>query len=109
MLDLVKSLPEDPDELRQFTALLLPDAIGRYVLAGQAIFADDTPVNMLAPGTGKTKTARLWAYGRDERPWGNDAPPTTWYQFSPDRKGQHPKGSPVRISGLDACGWICRV
>jgi transposase len=33
------------------------------VLAGQAIFADDTPVAILAPGTGKTQTARLWAYG----------------------------------------------
>jgi hypothetical protein len=38
------------------------------VAAGQAIFADDTPVQMLAPGAGKTATARLWAYGRDERP-----------------------------------------
>jgi len=36
----------------------LADAIGRHVLAGQAIFADDTPVKMLAPGTGKTQTAR---------------------------------------------------
>jgi transposase len=45
----------------------LADAIGRHVLAGQAIFADGTPVAMLAPGTGRTRTARLWAYGRDER------------------------------------------
>ena len=46
------------------TALLAPlaDAIGRHVLAGQAIFADDTPVKLLAPGAGKTKTARFWAY-----------------------------------------------
>ncbi len=75
------------------TALLAPlaDAIGRHVLAGQAIFADDTPVAMLAPGTGKTQTARLWAYGRDERPWGSDVPPASWYQFSCDRKGEHPK------------------
>ena len=44
------------------------------MLAVQAIFADDTPVAMLAPGTGKTQTARLWAYGRDERPWGSAIP-----------------------------------
>ena len=58
------------DWVGKSTALLAPlaDAIGRHVLAGQAIFADDTPVAMLAPGTGKTQTARLWAYGRDERP-----------------------------------------
>ena len=61
------------------TALLEPlaDAIGRHVLAGQAIFADDTPVAMLAPGTGKTQTARLWAYGRDERPWGSTIAPAS--------------------------------
>lgn len=83
------------------TALLEPlaDAIGRHVLAGQAIFADGTPVKMLAPGTGKTATARLWAYGRDERPWGSHVPPASWYQFSPDRKGQHPKDHLAKYQG----------
>ena len=85
------------------TALLAPlaDAIGRHVLAGQAIFADDTPVAMLAPGTGKTQTARLWAYGRDERPWGSAIPPASWYRFSSDRKGEHPKD---HLSGYT--GWM---
>jgi len=69
------------------------------VLAGQAIFADDTPVKMLAPGKGKTATARLWAYGRDERPWGSSVPPASWYQFSPDRKGQHPKDHLAKYQG----------
>lgn len=67
------------DWVGKSTALLSPlaDAIGRHVLAGQAIFVDDTPVAMLAPGTGKTQTARLWAYGRDERPWGSAVPPAS--------------------------------
>mgnify|MGYP002652276762 CR=1 FL=1 len=54
------------DWVGKSTTLLEPlaDAIGRHVLAGQAIFANDTPVKMLTPGTGKTATARLWAYGR---------------------------------------------
>ena len=43
----------------------LADAIGRHAPAGQA--ADDTPAAMPAPGTGGTRTARLWACGRDER------------------------------------------
>ena len=68
----------------------LADAIGRHVRGGQALFADDTPVKVLAPGHGKTKTARLWAYVRDERPWASEAPPAAWYQFSRDRKGAHP-------------------
>ena len=44
------------------TALLEPlaDAIGRHVRQGQALFADDTPVKLLAPGTRWTKTARVW-------------------------------------------------
>ena len=81
------------DWVGKSTALLEPlaNAIGRHVQAGKAIFADDTPVKMLAPGTGKTQTARLWVYGRDERPWGSNIPPAAWYQFSPDRSGQHPK------------------
>ena len=78
----------------QSTALLEPlaDAIGRHVLAGQAIFADDTPVKLLSPGAGKTKTARLWVYARDERPWDSTAPPAAWYRFSTDRKGARPEG-----------------
>jgi transposase len=46
---------------------------------------------MLAPGTGRTQTARLWTYVRDERPWNGDTPPAAWYRFSGDRKGRHPK------------------
>jgi len=81
------------DWVGKSTALLEPltDAIGRRVLSTEAIFADDTPVSMLAPGTGKTQTARLWTYARDERPWGGTAPPAGWYRFSGDRKGQHPR------------------
>ena len=54
---------------------------------------------MLAPGTGNTQTARLWAYGRDERPWGSAIPPASWYQFSSDRKGQHPKDHLSKYNG----------
>jgi hypothetical protein len=91
------------DWVGKSTALLEPlaYAIGRHVLASGAIFADDTPVAMLAPGTGKTQTARLWTYGRDERPWGGEAPPAAWYRFSTDRKGQHPKD---HLAGYQ--GWM---
>lgn len=80
------------DWVGKSAALLEPlaGAIQRHVLSGAAIFADDTPVNMLSPGAGKTKTARLWAYVRDERPWKGDAPPAAFYRFSRDRKGEQP-------------------
>lgn len=78
------------DWVGKSTALLEPlaDVIGRHVLAGQAIFADDTPLKMQAKV--KCKTARIWTYVRDERPWDSQAPPAAWYRFSADRKGAHP-------------------
>jgi transposase len=90
------------DWVGKTTALLAPlaDAIGRHVLAAGAIFADDTPIRMLAPGTGKTRTARLWTYARDERPWGGPAAPAAWYRFSADRKGEHPKDHLARFRGF---------
>jgi transposase len=90
------------DWVGKSTALLEPlaDAIGRHVLEAAAIFADDTPIRMLAPGTGKTQTARLWTYARDERPWGGSAPPAAWYRFSGDRKGQHPRDHLARFRGF---------
>ena len=44
------------------SALLRPlvDAIRRHVLTASKLHADDTPIPVLAPGNGKTKTARLW-------------------------------------------------
>ena len=80
------------DWVGKSTALLEPlaDAIGKHVRKGQALFADDTPVKLLAPGNKRTKTARVWAYVRDERPWDGPAPPCAWYQFTIDRKGEHP-------------------
>ena len=45
---------------------------------------------MQAPGNGRTTTARMWTYVRDERPWLGPAPPAAWYRFTVDRKGAHP-------------------
>jgi transposase len=69
----------------------LVEALRRYVMAGSKLHADDTPVPVLAPGTGKTKTGRLWTYVRDDRPAGNQAAPAVWFAYSPDRKGEHPE------------------
>ncbi len=67
-------------------------AIGAHVLAAAKLHGDDTPVKVLAPGTGKTATGRLWVYVRDDRPWTDPAPPAALYRYSPDRKGEHPRG-----------------
>ena len=89
------------DWVGRSTALLEPlaAAIGRHALGGEAILLDDTPVATLAPGRGRTTTARMWVCVRDERPWGGPAPPAAWYQFSPDRKGEHPQGHLKTFAG----------
>jgi hypothetical protein len=61
------------------------------VFRADKVHADDTPVPVLAPGTGKTKTGRLWTYVRDDRPCGDIAAPAVWFGYSPDRKGEHPQ------------------
>src|SRR4051794_5467460 len=52
----------------------LAEKIGEHIMAGTVIHADDTPVKVLAPGHGKTKTGRFWVYLRDERPHLGSAP-----------------------------------
>jgi hypothetical protein len=69
----------------------LVDTLRRYVLAASKLHADDTPVPVLAPGNGKTKTGRLWTYVRDDRPAGDSSPPAVWFAYSPNRQGEHPQ------------------
>jgi len=45
----------------------LVEALRRYVLAPGKVHSDDTPMPVLAPGNGQTKTGRLWVYVRDDR------------------------------------------
>lgn len=60
------------------------------VFASDHLFADDTPVPVLDPGRGKTKTGRLWVYAREQRGWNGPAPPAAVYLFAPDRKAERP-------------------
>src|SRR5262249_7486613 len=57
----------------------LVDTLATDVLAGETLHVDDTPVPVLAPGTGKTKTGRLWTYVRDERPFAGRRPPAALF------------------------------
>lgn len=52
----------------------------------QRLFADETTAPVLDPGRGRTKTGQLWAYARDDRPWGGKDPPMVAYVYAPDRK-----------------------
>ena len=54
---------------------------------GERIFADETTLPTLAPGSGKTQKAWLWAYARDDRPFGGADPPMVAYRFEDSRSG----------------------
>jgi len=69
----------------------LQERLAAHILASGKLFADDTPVPVLDPGRGRTKTGRLWVYVRDDGPWGGPDPPAALYLFSPDRKGERPE------------------
>jgi len=90
------------------TALASPlvEAVADHVMAAEKLHVDDTPVPVLAPGTGKTKTGRLWVYLRDERPFAGRAPPAVVYRYSPDRKAEHPRAQLADFHGfLQADGY----
>ena len=84
----------------------LVERIRANILASDRLHADDTPVRVLDPskridGIGKgVKEGRIWAYVRDDRPWGSTAPPGAAYFFSVDRKGEHPQRHLAGFSGI---------
>jgi len=87
-------------------------ALARYTLAAEKVHADDTPVPVLEPGLGKTRTGRLWVYVRDDRPAGSADAPAAWYQYTPDRKGEHPQHHLKHYRGIlqaDAYGGWARL
>ena len=57
-----------------------------FVLDSAIVHADETPVNMLDPGAGKTKKAYIWAYARGAF----DALPGVAYDFCVGRGAQYP-------------------
>jgi transposase len=69
----------------------LVTALQRYVMCAEKLHADDTPVPVLSPARGRTRTGRLWAYVRDDRPSGATDPPAGVYRYSPDRKAERPR------------------
>lgn len=56
--------------------------------ASDKLFADETTAPVLDPGRGRTRTGQLFAYARDDRPWGGSDPPGVAYLYAPDRKAE---------------------
>ena len=94
------SLSTLADHVGSCTALLaqMADLIRAHVFRGMRIHGDDTTVPLLAKG--KTVTARLWTYVRDDAPFGGTDPPAAVYYFSRDRGGEHPERHLAHYGGI---------
>jgi len=80
-------------------AVLAPlhELIRQHVLGAERLHGDDTPVPVLAKG--KTITGRLWAYVRDDRPFGQGEP-AVLFHYSPNRRGEHPEQHLAGYAGI---------
>jgi transposase len=78
----------------------LAQAVGRYVLKAEKVHGDDTPIRALGGKGEKAHIGRLWVYVRDDRASGGKAPPAVWFQYSPDRKGEHPHKHLSKFNGI---------
>jgi len=78
----------------------LHERLCKNVFASDHLFADDTPIPVLDPGRGRTKTGRLWVYAREQRPWSGPEPPAAVYLFAPDRKAERPVAHLAHFKGV---------
>jgi transposase len=78
------------DHVGAGAAVLTPlcELIRHHVFGAERVHGDDTTVPVLAKG--KTITARLWTYVRDDRPFAGPDPPAAIFYYSRNRNGEHP-------------------
>lgn len=81
-----------------FALMPLYRLIEAHVLAAERLHGDDTTVPVMAKG--KTDTARLWTYVRDDRPFAGSDPPAALFHYSRDRRGEHPRTHLASWSGI---------
>jgi transposase len=78
----------------------LRDHILERLRRSTRLFADETTAPVLDPGRGRTKTGQLWAYARDDRPWGGSDPPMVAYVYAADRKSERPNAHLGDFAGI---------
>jgi transposase len=81
-----------------FALMPLYRLIEAHVLGAERLHGDDTTVPVMARG--KTDTARLWVYARDDKPFAGADPPAALFYYSRDRRGEHPQVHLASWSGI---------
>lgn len=74
---------------RKLAWLMAPlgDRLLAYILQGDKVHGDDTPVTLLGDGS---ETGRFWVYLKHDLSSGDMSPPAVAFRFSEDRGGEHP-------------------
>src|SRR5580692_10483729 len=67
----------------------LYERLKRHLLSSSRLAVDETPVPVLDPGRGRTKTGYFWSMARDDRPFGGTDPPAVAYTYAPGRGAVH--------------------
>lgn len=74
----------------------LCDLMKEELFSQKVLWTDDTHVDLIVNGAGKTKTARIWGYIGGKP----NAPPYHLYEFSSDRSERHPMSYLKNFSGI---------
>jgi transposase len=90
------------DWVGRAAALLAPvqTRLFEILKASPKLFADETRCPVLDPGRKRVKLGQLWAYARDDRPWGGSDPPAIVYCYAPGRGTQHVQSHLAGFSGI---------
>lgn len=86
-------------------AELMPlyERLKRELLSSARLAVDETPVPVLDPGRGRTKTGYFWSMARDDRPFGGRDPPCVAYTYAPGRGGVHLQTLLENYHGIVQC------
>jgi transposase len=86
-------------------AELLPlyERLKANLFTSARLAVDETPVPVLDPGRGRTKTGYFWSMARDDRPFGGIDPPAVAYTYAPGRGGTHLESLLRNYRGIVQC------
>jgi transposase len=73
------------------------------IVAAAKLAVDETPVKVLDPGRGRTKTGYFWTMARDDRAWGAGDAPAVVYSYAPSRAASHAAKLLADYCGIVQC------
>ena len=99
-LDLDRSTLSDWCGKAAFHLRPIVECMADQMKSASHLLMDETPVPILDPGRGKTKTGYFWALARDQRGWGGKDPPCVIFNYAPGRSGQYAEDLLVGFDGI---------